>query len=292
MPGLHRSLLFQTLSEHPELIDQVFPHQLARMKNSSLQDDRAVEKIQGFDDTQIRDAFGLLLEQTQHANHKICFLIDGLDEFEGNRLEHENLAVRLRNWTAKGDVKILASSRPWTEFLDIFVGNPTIHLHKLNRYDIKTYCFGRLERDREVRQLDDDQVVLELEEVVESVVNQSQGIFLWAHLVLDAVLQGIRQSDSVTTLQAKVEEYPVDLDGLYTKLREPIEKSVMDRDRSNRMLLLAARMPDKFPPPAVAFSWIHDDGKTGLLDPEFPTETKCQPYSQAEVARRLQQVAK
>lgn len=220
MPGLYRFLLFQTLSQCPQLIEQVFPQQLARMRDSTYQDDRDIERVQGFDDTQIRDAFGLLLDETHHADHKILFLIDGLDEFDGNRLDHENLAVRLRDWTNRRDVKILASSRPWMECSDIFVKNPAIHLHEFKVFDIKTYCLGRLERDREVRLLAEDHVALQLlKGVTTSIVDQSHGISLWAHLVLDAILQGIRQSDSVATLKTKVHEYPADLDGLYTKLR-------------------------------------------------------------------------
>lgn len=292
LSGLCKSLLFQTLSQCPELIDQVFPQQIARMKSSGLQSDSTFEKFQSFDNVQIRDAFELLLKQTQHSHLRICFLLDGLDELEGTRLEHEDLAIRLRSWTTNGDVKLLVSSRPWPEFLDAFSTNSTIHLHELNRFDIKTYCLGSLAKDRAVRQLGHDQVALELQGVVESIIDQSQGIFLWAHLVLDAVLQGIRQSDPISTLKAKVQEYPTDLDSLYSKLREPVERSVIDKDRSNRMLLLAAKKPHAFRLTTMAVSWILDDNKHSLLDPDFPTEDKCRPYSGREIAHRLQAVTK
>lgn len=292
LPGLYRSLLFQTLSQCPELIEKIFPDQLAQMKSSGFQGDRAVEKLQGFDDAKIRVAFDLLLQHTQHANDRICFLIDGLDEFEGNRLDHENLAVKLRKWTIGGDVKLLVSSRPWTEFSNVFIENSTIQLHELNHFDIKTYCLGKLQEDREVRQLGNDHIVLKLKDVVKDIIDQSQGIFLWAHLVLDAVLQGIRQNDSITTLKAKVQEYPADLESLYAKLRDPVERSIIDRDRSNRLLLLAIKVPDGFPLTAVAFSWVLGDDTAGLLDPEFPTDTTCQPYSEDDVAQRLQHVTK
>lgn len=85
IPGLYRSLLFQTLSQYPELKEQVFPLQPARMRNSATQDDRLVKQLQSFNDTQIQDAFALLLDQIQYVSHKICFLINGFDEFEGNQ---------------------------------------------------------------------------------------------------------------------------------------------------------------------------------------------------------------
>lgn len=130
-----------------------------------------------------------------------------------------------------------------------------------------------------------------IEDIVEELVDLAQGIFLWAHLVLDAIRQDIRRRFSVARLKAKMREYPSELDGLYDKLREPIVKSPMDRKLSNRMLLLAAPVPKDFPLFALVFSWLPEDDQSGLLDPSFPPSIKCQPYSEQDVAERLQIVA-
>lgn len=290
--GLHRTLLFQTLSQCPELIEDVFPLQLSQMKTSQFQSDVSVEKIQVFDDAKIQDAFDLLLNKIQHAHHKFCFFIDGLDEYEGNRLAHEDLATKLKGWTSGGDVKLLVTSRPWPEFHDIFKGNPTIHLHKLNSFDIQRYCFQQLEQDREINTIGVDRMRVLIQEFVREITRDSQGIFLWAHLVLQAIRQGIRQGDSTTRLKEKLKEFPSDLDDLYTKLREPIEKSNSDRIRSNQMLLLAAHAPDEFRLLAVAVSWLADDKEPGLFDPDFPSATECRPYSAQEITMRLDRVTR
>lgn len=239
MPGLHRSLLFQSLSQCPELIEKAFPDQVARMRRLGAQTDPAIERMQGFDEAQVRDAFGLLLKQAHDADYRMCFILDGLDEVKGNRLEHENLALNLRSWTLDGNVKLLVSSRPWPEFEIVFVANATIYLHQLNHLDIRTYGLERVEKDREFNQIRDGEDMLEIKHVVYDIVFGSSGIFLWAHLVLENILPGIRQGDSITTLRAKVEEYPADLDSLYEKLREPIEQKLIDNNKANRMLLLA-----------------------------------------------------
>lgn len=290
MPGLYRSLLFQTLSQCPELIETVFREQVKRMRRSGAQADPAVERVQAFDDTQVQDAFKVLLKQAHDADFRICFLLDGLDEFKGGRLEHENLAIQLKSWTLDGNVKLLVSSRPWPEFESVFTANTAIYLHELNHFDIRTYCSQKLREDRAVLRLRNDQRVSKFHRITSGIVNQSQGIFLWAHLVLDRILQGIRQGDSITTLEAKIREYPADLDGLYDKLREPIEKSLLDSNRANRMLLLAVNAPHKFYLPVIAFSWIHDGSNTGLLDPEFPTDNECRSYSYVEATKRIQRV--
>lgn len=290
--GLQRTLLFQTLSQCPELIEDVFPLQMSQMKSSQFQSDTSVEKIQVFDSGRIQDAFHLLLEKTHHARHRFCFFIDGLDEYEGNRLAHEDLAAQLKGWTSGTDVKLLVSSRPWPEFHDIFKGNPSIHLHRLNAFDIKRYCSQQLEQDREVRTIGIHHMEGLIQELVQEITVHSQGIFLWAHLVLQATRQGIRQGDSTTVLMEKLKEFPPDLDDLYTKLREPIQKSDNDRIRSNRMLLLAANTPDEFRLVPVAFSWLGDERESGLLDPTFPAATTCQPYSAQEIATRLDRVTR
>lgn len=292
LAGLHRSLLFQTLSQCPELIEKLFPNQVARMRRPGVQADPLVERLQGFDDGQVRDAFGLLLQQAHNADYRMCFLLDGLDEFKGNRLEHENLALKLKSWTLDGNVKLLVSSRPWPEFENVFVANATIYLHQLNHFDIRTYCIERMKQDREFDSSGDRDDVLAMKGVLNKIANQSQGIFLWAHLVLDRIFQGIRQGDSTATLEAKIHEYPADLDSLYDKLREPIEKSLIDSNRANRMLLLVIKTPDRFCLPAIAFSWLLEDSNTGLLDPEFPTDNEIQPYSEAEATKRMQRVTK
>lgn len=285
LPGLYRSLLFQAVAQCPDLIEDIFPSQANRMASSAYQDDPAVERFQAFGDEHVRQAFDRLLQKTQSSSHRFCFLIDGLDEFEGKRLEHEDLAAKLKGWAAGEDVKLLVSSRPWQEFSDIFTANPTIHLHELNGFDIKTYCLTELQEDRAVRQQDLEQTGSLIREVVGKITELAQGIFLWAHLVLDAVRQGVRQGDSLETLMLKLEEYPSDLDGLYTKLREPIERSAIDRERANQMLLLALKAPDRFRLYAIAFSWLDKDG---LLDPEFPVADACQPYTEVEIAERLE----
>ncbi|KAI7788153.1 Vegetative incompatibility HET-E-1 [Diaporthe eres] len=290
LPGMLRSLLYQVLSQRPELIEHVFPGQLEQMKTSRFQPDPSVEKFQGFGRKQVEEAFDLLLNKTEKSDHRICFLIDGLDEFQGGDLDHEDLAARLKDWTTGGNIKLLVSSRPWRPFLTMFTAYPTLHLHELNCLDIKTYAIRQLEQDREIRQIGIDLMKRTIEDIVEELVDLAQGIFLWAHLVLDAIRQDIRRRFSVAWLKAKMREYPSELDGLYDTLREPIVKSPMNRKVSNWMLLLAVSATKDFPLFVLVFSWLPEDDESGLLDPSFPSSTKCQIYSEQDVAERLQVV--
>lgn len=290
-PGMFRSLLYQVLSQHPGLIEHVFPRQFKQIMTSRFHLDASVEKFQDFSSKQIEEAFDLLLNKIDKSDHRICFLIDGLDECEGGDLDHEVLAARLKAWTTGENIKLLVSSRPWRSFLTVFTAHPTLHLHELNRSDIRTYAMRQLEQDRDTRQVGTYLMEKTIEDIVKELVGQAQGIFLWAHLVLDTVRQGIRHRYSVDLLKEKLREYPSDLDDLYDALRKPIEKSPIDRKLSNRMLLLAASAPTDCFLFSLAFSWLPEVDESGLLDPSFPPSTKCRPYSEQDLAERLECVA-
>lgn len=289
LAGLYQSLLFQALSQCPELIAHVFPSQLDRMKKR--RGSKQVEAVEDFSDDHIREAFDLLITRTSYDTHRFCFLIDGLDECDGNRLHHEQLAAMLKSWTVGGDVKLCVSSRPWPEFSKTFQSfkSLTLHLHLLNRFDIETYCIGKLMKDEESGQ--DPGLCRSL---AKTIVSNASGIFLWAHLVTDVVLQGIRQGDPANILMDKVKEMPHQLKDLYKKLREPIVRSRLDKARSDRMLILAAKYIPRGVPDmnAMAFSWLdRTDEQLGLDDFAFPPASECQPYSEDEIAARLKKVA-
>lgn len=289
LPGLYRSLLFQTLSQCPDLAEQVFPEQFSKMK--TFTGDATVERIQGFDETHIEEAFELLLSRATPDKYRLCFFIDGLDECEGSLLEHEQLAKMLQSWVTSGAVKLCVSSRPYPEFIRTLAlpWDRQIQLHKLNESDIRAYCLDRLGNDIDAQKRSDI-----CQRLVKNVVGLSQGVFLWVHLVIDILLVGFRQDDPDFVLLARLESLPSDLDKLYTKLREPIEKDRIQKTRSDRMLLLAANNPSSRSLTAMAFSWLEgqEGDQGGLNNPEFPPASGLDPYSRAEISKRLDHVTK
>lgn len=287
LSGLYRSLLFQSLSQCPELIREVFPLQFRRM--SAFTEDTKVEELQSFGEDHIKEAFNLLLDRACQRGYRLCFFIDGLDECEGNRLRHEELALMLQSWTGSGSIKLCVSSRPYPEFiepLDI-TDNQLVQLHDLNEYGIRAYCFERFQNDVHARKRG-----RLCHELAQTVVKEAQGVFLWVYLVIDILLMGFRQADPDSVLWAQLNALPRDLDLLYTKLREPIEADNIQRDRSNRMLLLAARNPNRSSLTAMAFSWLEELGcdQGGLMNPDFPQPTGMKPYSEEEVSKRVEHV--
>lgn len=284
LPGLYRSLLFEVLSHCPELIEVVFPRQWKRFNAGP--GDRVVESM-SFGDSDVEEAFAVLLEKKQHTGHRFCFFIDGLDEYPGNDLAREDLALKLSGWTDGGDIKICVSSRPNQEF-DLLCsgrGGPKIHLHRLNQPDIYTYCLNRFKKDRAVQEAEETYV-----DLMDEIVKNAKGVFLWAYLVVDILLEAVRRGASHEVLKKKLNEIPPELDALYTNLRESVGKSEIDRLISNKILFLVANNPFNRPLNAVVLSWL--DGPDNLEDPSFPSTTDPKPYSGEEITRREERVRK
>ena len=198
LTGLYRSLLFQALSQCPELTEEVFPVQFRMMKASI--GDMMVEKIQSFDEGHIEEAFKFFMSRVSSCGYRLCLFIEGLDECKGNRLQHEDLANMLQAWVTRGAIKMCVSSRPYSEFLQPLnlPGNRMIQLHEVNKSDITAYCVNRLKDDIYAQKRSDL-----CRRLVPIVVHQAQGVFLWAHLVIDVLLVGFRQSDPDSVLKDK-----------------------------------------------------------------------------------------
>ncbi|KAI0896416.1 hypothetical protein F4806DRAFT_427188 [Annulohypoxylon nitens] len=316
LDGLYRSLLFAVLSRYPEMIKEVFSSEWKRIHEgdllnsrrrferwqscnftdqNSILDDNRVEKIsitpRGSCDFNFERAFTVLTQKSQHARHRFCFFIDGLDECDGNKLDHEELAQKMKVWTEGGDVKICTSSRPYREFHTV-LSSPLvsrISLHLLNQFDIWTYCVNKFGNDREA-----GKTIEYYTEIINDIAMNSQGVFLWAHLVVDIILLAIRQGDPYHILHKKLGEIPQELDRLYDKLREPIlEKSKIDKERADKMLLLALRNSTSNRLSAIAFSWFDEkDARYNLDNSDFPDplDISLLPYSEDEYKKRVEKV--
>ncbi|KAI0024282.1 hypothetical protein F4780DRAFT_797260 [Xylariomycetidae sp. FL0641] len=292
LQGLYRCLLFEVLSRCPELIEDVFPRQWKLLKASSSTGDRMVENNQMFKEADIEKAFEALVSRGQYDRHRFCFFIDGLDEYEGNILAKEELANKIKGWTRCDDIKVCVSSRPYLVLEDAFrcPQTPTIHLHKLNNPSIMAYCYEKFEGDTAFMNAfkgeRDSSVMADL--LTEFINRNCEGIFLWAVLVVDIIRTAVRQGDPEHVVWKKVEELPPELNQLYSKLKDSVQKSPIDRVRAHQILLLAARDPRGMLP-AMVLSWLDEGtGPVGYLGHEdFPAPAGIATYSLDEVESRL-----
>jgi hypothetical protein len=271
LEGLYRSLLFETLKQYPDLIPEIFPKEWDALDSATSRFESPSFRI-----AEIKAAFKKLVNRRTFPNHRLCFFIDGLDEYEGDSLEHWKLAESLQKWASSTDIKICVSSRPHTEFMQTFSDNSNfrLHLHELTRHDINRFASAMFEKDPNF-----DRVKDVYKDLVDQIVWTANGVFLWARLVVRSLLEGVGHHDSQSALQEKLNSIPKDLDEFFAKLLGSINPS--DRKRSDQMLSIASGDAPLDPINALAYSWLED-----LNDPGFPFSSPVQGYSDEEIRKR------
>jgi hypothetical protein len=211
-PGLLRSILYESLTQYPELVPVVFPIHCRRFARSHLiANEPSLPEL--------KEAFRNLAEQTI-VPMKICIFIDGLDEYGGNSLELTEFLLSI----VSTRTKILLTSRPTPQSTEAFTGRPSLRLQDLTYEDIRTYVNGNLMCDPRVQELlrQDEQSVTNLRE---EIVTKASGVFLWVVLIVKTLRVGLMCSDNVTELQARLDELPTDLDKVYAKMMDQMDES-------------------------------------------------------------------
>ena len=126
--GLLQSLLYQILVKFPHLIPLALPQRWEVYRLFGY------ERLE-WNIPELGRAFKLLAcEQSLQA--KICFFIDGLDEFDG---AHTDLVNFCKDLTASKSFKVCVASRPWIVFEDGFKSEPSLMLQNLTYADIKHF---------------------------------------------------------------------------------------------------------------------------------------------------------
>ena len=216
-----RALLFQVLEQEPDLIPTVLPNIWAKIYLKFLRHAPSIWS-ESWTLRPLLAAFKRLLAQKE-INIKLCFLIDGLDEFDGN---HEVLAELFHDvvgsCSSASNVKVCVSSRPWVVFQDSFGMCPTLKLQNLTFDDIKRYVDQEFRKNSAFRNLlrQDPGAT---DALVEEVVTKAEGVFLWVHIVVKGLLKGIRNRDSISDLWNRVEAMPRELEPLYGHMMSQIE---------------------------------------------------------------------
>ncbi|OBT86647.1 hypothetical protein VE02_04446 [Pseudogymnoascus sp. 03VT05] len=260
--GLIRSLLHQILSQKRELIPIVFKGEI---ETKDIRPRRLLSW------PKLKNAFEILLTHTSDS-FKLCIFADGLDEYRimdrmedytGDDLElfydgeNDDESVWGRShWIANGhrevaelfkvaanttNVKICLSSRELTPFQGAFEDYPHLRLHNLTATDItiftKTNLYSGIKSIPTVDETDG------INGLAEEIVLKAQGVFLWVRLVVDILIVGFNNGDTVPELEVTLESLPPRLGGkrgLYVEMLKNIDPEYrLQASRYIRLLLHA-----------------------------------------------------
>ncbi|RYP65088.1 hypothetical protein DL771_008469 [Monosporascus sp. 5C6A] len=282
--GLLRSLIYQILRRCPELIQQIYP-EIGRSqtlgRSGDDQDEGALQapnpptSVPGLLAI-LRNACDLLT--SSHA--RLCFFIDGLDEYEGKPGDIIELIGILKSLP---NVKICASSRPWNEFEHCFgqAGSQKLYMQDLTKNDIHNYVCDILENDENYQCLEekDEQGAQLIHEIIEA----AQGVFLWVVLVVRSFQEGLTNGDRIVDLQKRLRQLPRDLNEYFEKI---LLSDVSEFYRLQSARIFAATLKAQERLPLMAY-WYMDQE-----DPNYAFDLDIEPLSLQKMSMRLKQTRK
>ena len=198
--GLLRSILYQVLSEDQKLASMI-PETGKFMPTWT--DKRLLKTVHNV--------------LSQKLDIKICLVIDGLDEFEGDEDSKDSLTTLVKDLAQRSDMKVLVSSRPEPFLTEAFSTCKGLRLQDLTRRDIEIYVQGKLQKHPHMR----SSLASEGHDVqnfIRKISQKADGVFLWAFLVVQDMLAGLRALDSFSMLEERLEHLESSLDGLFAQL--------------------------------------------------------------------------
>ena len=267
--GLLQTILYESLTQCPSLVPVVFPQQWRSYKLVGAQ-------YCIWTDSVLVRAFELLMKQT--GSVKFCFFIDGLDECGG---DHAKLVELLGNVVSISDVKICVSSRPWLQFEDAFGRSSNLTLQNLTYHDIKRYISMKLRGNAKYLELEQKEIVFAFG-LVEEIAKKASGVWLWVHLVVQSLLDGLTNSDKLSDLEKRLRLTPTDLEDLYKKMLDSIDDFYLENASQLFQVVLAA----KSPPSLLGLSFADEEDSRLALRAEVKPLTDEGMLSRCQVMNR------
>jgi GTPase SAR1 family protein len=255
--GLLRSLLYQILRQYPDYIRLAFPGvwQCYNPTNAGLPGNPDIRLDTEMPHTipELLDSLTNVCNLHTQSEKRLCFFIDGLDEYAGDSRDVIQLVGVLRNLK---HVKICVSSRQWNEFEDAFgkSGTDKLYMQDFNYQDINAYINDVFENDNNYQELEDKDTLGQ--ELIQEIITAANGVFLWVVLVVRSLQDGLLEADSITRLQQRLRKLPTNLEELFERI---IFRDVKEtyRSEASHMFLVALKAKENLP--LMAYWFLGED---------------------------------
>lgn len=200
----------------------------------------------------------------------ILLMIDALDELRESRDQIVSFLKVIQDWTRLDHVRAIVSSRPEVPFTNHLGHLPSVRLQDLNSGDIRHYVrsdLGNLELDS-----------LLLWRFESTIIDKSEGVFLWVKLVVRSLIEGFENGDSVAILQKRLDAVPPDLSNMLDQMLSQIQPDYV-KDAAFLFQLPSAALPQ--PADLRLCSWNHWTWPTGGY-PGFLMDEACAYFTYAD----------
>ena len=220
--GLLRSLLFNTLQQHRDLIPETFPdvwatwstRATAAVANHLLPGSSLLPPEPGpWSMMQLKRGFQSVVNALR-GKVKLCFFIDGLDEYGG---DYFDIIELFQEYAKSPHLKLCLSSRPLLAFTQAFADSPGLKLQDLTQGDISHFVQDRLYCHPYMGHLSKHHTS-EVSLLVSEIVSKASGVFLWVKLVVRSLIRGLSDYNQISDLYKRVRYLPEDLEALYAHM--------------------------------------------------------------------------
>jgi hypothetical protein len=168
-------------------------------------------------DWSLQELETLFLLVANQCSHPMCVFIDGLDEIDRSKpMEMTSLMRWLESVCALQHLKICVSSRPEPMFDNRLRRYPHLRVQDLTAKDIEQYVSSNLRN----LELNFEGSSKDMQNLITTIVYRAEGVFLWAHLVVENIRMDTDYAPSWKTLIQRVEELPSGLHPMYKTMWE------------------------------------------------------------------------
>jgi hypothetical protein len=203
-----------------------------------------------------------------------------LSQYEG---DHFELCSQLEMLSRSSHIKLCISSRPWLVFEDSFgqTSARQICIHELTWNDICTFARDQLEShprwSSSVLGADD----LKRRELVSSIANRAEGVFLWVFLVAKSLRQGLTNDDTIDLMERRLNSLPTGLQELFEHILERVDPIYHDQMAGFLQLSYHASTPLY-----VYLYWFYEQE---FADPHYAINMEVKEFTLEERIHHTQQ---
>lgn len=254
--GLLRGLLLDILQRRRELAPVLFPDICRSIITGELSGRLDLTH------TELRAAFSTLVRSVPQ-DMRICFLIDGIDEYTG---DPNDICQLFLEATTNTSIKAIVSSRPIPACHDRFQLCPGLRLHDLTHNDIFRYVTDNLGTHRLMAAMERAEPGVKAE-VVNKVTDRASGVFLWVVIVVKNLILRLQHYDTKTALLEEIEKLPPDLEKLYDHMLGGVdERSKALASRFLQLMLRSTEMGEPYSFTLLQLSYaVENDNYTACL---------------------------
>ncbi|KAI0151433.1 hypothetical protein BJ166DRAFT_565443 [Pestalotiopsis sp. NC0098] len=253
LEGLLQSLLHEITLQCPQLISVIAPERWTSIFSEDIKWQWTMYEVE-------RSLERFIEQET--VSCRTAVFIDGLDEFTGDQDKLQELLDKLQS---SNKIKLCLASRPLNRFEEAYgrSKDTMLRAHELTKEDIIQYASDLLEKKINLGGGSSARGDDTKEELMRGIVQRADGVFLWVNLVVHSLSEGLTNADTIDTLRDRLDEIPRDLELLFKKILNSVDKNYW---KESSMIFEMATTA-KFALPAGVYSVVYEHEDDYCLQP-------------------------